>query len=155
MKIVWSHEYEIGIPVIDNQHKRIVDYINAVHDLQADGESSERLREVLHHLVDYTLSHFAFEETLMEEAGYEDLIEHRLTHQAFARQIEQLRKRFNQGNEVASELAGVLQTWLLKHILNDDQDYADTVKSRMLGKRSQASGRGELLQAVNRYSRIR
>ncbi|GGX55340.1 bacteriohemerythrin [Saccharospirillum salsuginis] len=152
MKIVWSSEYEIGIPVIDNQHKRIVEYINTVHELQGQRDAEAELRAVLHNLVDYTLSHFAFEESLMEEAGYSDLADHQLAHQAFARQIEQLRKRFIQGNEVASELAGVLQSWLLKHILTDDQSYSDTVKSRLLGRRGKAAS-GQVLQAVRRYQR--
>lgn len=152
MKIVWSSEYEIGIPVIDNQHKRIVEYINAVHDLQGRRDAEDQLRAVLHNLVDYTLSHFAFEESLMEEAGYIDLTDHRLAHQAFARQIEHLRKRFTQGNEVASELAGVLQSWLLKHILTDDRSYSDTVKARLLGGRGNHPT-GRVLQAVRRYTR--
>lgn len=152
MRIVWSSEYEIGIPVIDNQHKRIVEYINAVHDLQGQENVASELNEVLHNLVDYTLSHFAFEESLMEEAEYSDLTDHQLAHQAFARQIEHFRKRLNQGNEVASELAGVLQSWLLKHIMTEDQGYADTVKAKLLGRAGAQHG-GQVLQAVQRYTR--
>lgn len=152
MTIIWSSEYEIGIPVIDNQHKRIVEYINTVHELQQQGNGDDQLRAVLHNLVDYTLSHFAFEEALMEEAGYSDLADHQLAHKAFARQIEQLRRRFNQGNEVASELAGMLQTWLLKHIMNDDLSYSETVKARLLGQQGR-SATSQVLQAVRRYNR--
>jgi hemerythrin len=28
----WIDEYSIGISIIDNQHKKIIDYINELHD---------------------------------------------------------------------------------------------------------------------------
>ena len=46
-----------------------------------------------------THSHFAFEEALMEEAGYEFLDEHKKTHQAFATQINGFHKRFHQSDD--------------------------------------------------------
>jgi hemerythrin len=133
MKIVWSSRYELGIEVIDNQHKRIVEYINLIHDLSESDTSKGTLDEVLHSLVDYTYSHFAFEEALMEEAGYPDIAEHQLTHQTFSRQIETLRQRFDQGEQVASDLAQMLQHWLLNHILADDTSYSRSIKENILG----------------------
>lgn len=70
MTIAWSDELVIGIPVIDAQHQRIVEYINTVEHVQKT-KSQKELLELMDELVDYTVSHFAFEESLMEEAGYD------------------------------------------------------------------------------------
>ena len=128
-RIDWSEEFELGIEVIDAQHRRIVDYINQLADLQDDGDRG-RISEILDNLVDYTFSHFAFEESLMEEAGYEFLYVHQHTHEAFTRRIQELHDRFKQGEPVSLDLAGMLQTWLFDHIVSDDRSYAPLVRQK-------------------------
>jgi len=132
MKIQWSPDYELGIGVIDGQHKRIVEYINDVHHIAENNGSRDDIEQVLHLLVDYTLSHFAFEEALLEESYYPELPEHQISHRTFETQIQVLQERFNNGESVAIELADVLQQWLFKHIMTDDQSYRAIVKNRFL-----------------------
>lgn len=69
MAILWTDDLNTGIDVIDRQHRRIVDYINDL-ELAKAKQDREAVGKVLDELVDYTLSHFAFEESLQEEAGY-------------------------------------------------------------------------------------
>jgi len=148
-RIVWSDELEIGIGVIDGQHRRIVDYINTLHEV---GEHPDRsvVRGVIDDLVDYTFSHFAFEEALMEEAGYDALAIHRNTHRAFCERIEDLKLRFASGEDVAAELGELLQTWLVNHIMSDDESYADLVKEKM--PRIERKERGNWLgETVRRF----
>ena len=51
MPLVWSPELDTGIDVIDQQHRRIVDYINALEtanlarDREAVGQVLESLRK--------------------------------------------------------------------------------------------------------------
>ena len=51
----WTPELEIGIPVIDSQHERIVDYINKV-ELAHQYHSHRELKNVFDELMDYTVS---------------------------------------------------------------------------------------------------
>lgn len=132
MTIHWSAQYETGIDVIDNQHKRIVEYINTVHELQKRSENREQLNEVLLLLIDYTVNHFAFEEALMEEAGYDDIVSHTITHQSFIKQIESLHQQYQSGADVVHILADVLITWLIQHISHDDQSYVPIVRDKFL-----------------------
>jgi hemerythrin len=94
--------------------------------------SREELFLVLEELVDYTISHFAFEESLMEEAGYPFIKAHKKVHQLFTRRVESFLSRFNTGEDIADELMHVLKTWLVNHIKRDDRDYTDTVKANMV-----------------------
>ncbi|WP_392390371.1 hemerythrin domain-containing protein [Acinetobacter radioresistens] len=58
MKMKWSPEYNTGIDVIDDQHKRILDYINQI-DQNTDRHHT---KQILDDIIDYTQSHFTFEE---------------------------------------------------------------------------------------------
>lgn len=128
--IHWNADLEIGIGVIDGQHRRIVDYINALHAIGDHGDRTV-VGAVLRDLVDYTYSHFAFEEALMEEAEYPDLAVHQETHRAFRGRVDGLQRRFDTGDEVVGELAQLLKTWLLGHIAEDDRSYADLVREKL------------------------
>lgn len=69
MKMKWVPEYNTGIDVIDDQHKRILDYINEIDGIDANTDR-DRVKQILENIIDYTQSHFTFEESLQEEAGY-------------------------------------------------------------------------------------
>lgn len=129
-KVVWSKEFEIGIKVIDTQHQRIVEYINQLAEVEGQVGYDE-LAELINALIDYTYSHFAFEEALMEEAGYEFLPVHMRTHQAFTDQINDLHRRFKQGEDVTEAISSLLRTWLINHIQEDDQCYAPAIQQKM------------------------
>lgn len=150
MKIVWGKQYEIGIGVIDNQHQRIVEYINDLDRISSASGPREAVKEVFDNLIDYTFSHFAFEEALMEEAGYEGIDVHRLSHETFIRQITAIQKRFDEGSEVVEQLSEVLLNWLLVHIANDDVSYSEIVKKNIVGKGDEAH-KNWVSKAVRRF----
>jgi hemerythrin len=123
----WTVDLETGISVIDHQHERIVDYINELHDAVQNNDRNE-VGLVLDQLVEYTMSHFAFEEDLMDQAGYPFFHAHKKVHDLFARKVGDFKQRFDLGEDVGRQLLTVLRTWLINHIKRDDSDYAETVK---------------------------
>ena len=60
-ELQWSSKMNIGIDVIDKQHRQIVDYINRLGEAIKASNKSEIL-QILDDVIDYTQSHFAFEE---------------------------------------------------------------------------------------------
>ncbi len=148
-RIEWSRDYELGIEVIDGQHRRIVDYINQLADAE-ERHDQEAMARIIHHLVDYTQSHFAFEEALLEEVDYATLVPHQRTHGRFIQRIEGLRDRFEAGEDVAAELGELLKTWLIGHIRSEDARYAPAVKERFLS-RGAASQRSWIGRAIERF----
>jgi len=135
----WTSDLETGIQVIDKQHQRIIDYINKLFHAQ-QFHSREEVGTVLDELVDYTLSHFAFEESLMEEAGYPFINAHKKVHQLFVRRVGDYQQRFKMGEDIADELLNTLRAWLINHIKNDDQDYSEDVRHNMEKVSSRKSG---------------
>ena len=127
----WSNDLDTGIDVIDTQHRRIVDYLNELNDAN-DNNDAHATNHVLNELVDYTLTHFAFEEELQEKAGYPFVKAHKRVHEIFVKRVAEFQARAAAGDNVAPELLSMLKIWLVNHIKEDDADYAESVK-KMLG----------------------
>lgn len=139
----WSESYNIGIDVIDNQHRQILDYINALEEIRGTSQR-DRIREVLNDLIDYTQSHFSFEENLLEQVSYQYLPSHRCIHELFVKRLNDYRLKFEKGESIENDLYRLLSKWLINHIQHDDQDYVDAVRDNMLSYlRAQESKKGK------------
>ena len=132
MAILWTDDLNTGIDVIDKQHRRIVDYINDL-ELAKAKQDREVVGKVLEELVDYTLSHFAFEESLQEEAGYKYCKPHKKVHDLFVRRVNEYLERFRLGDDIVDEIHHMLTSWLINHIRRDDADYVAAVRANMIG----------------------
>ncbi len=128
MPIVWVADLNTGIDVIDEQHKRIVDYINLLEEAIAKG-SRDVVGKVLEELIDYTLSHFAFEESLQEEAKYTFTKPHKAIHDTFVKRVEKYQTEHNAGGDVAKQTHDMLSAWLVHHIKREDMAYVTEVKA--------------------------
>jgi len=91
----------------------------------------EEIGHVIDELVDYTLSHFAFEESMQEEAGYPFLKAHKRVHEMFVKKVADLQHRFSLGEDVSEELHKMLFNWLYNHIKRDDADYVEYVNKNI------------------------
>lgn len=132
MAIAWTSDLNTGIDVIDNQHRRIVDYINQLEYAIAQ-QNRVSVGQVLDELVDYTLSHFAFEESLQDEVAYKFAKPHKAVHELFVKRVAKYQERHNTGEDVAQQLHGMLGTWLVHHIKRDDMAYVSEVRGSIDG----------------------
>lgn len=149
--LVWQDDLNTGIPVIDEQHRRIVDMINQLHRAQERGGGRSEVGQVLGELVDYTLSHFAFEEALLEQAGYEFTRPHKRVHEIFTARVSDYGLRFKAGEDITEELIGMLSRWLFNHIRSDDAGYVQAVKDNMNALVGDKQAGGWLARSLKRF----
>ena len=123
----WSAELESGIPVIDNQHRQIVDFINKLDEATQNHDASV-IGHVVEGVLNYTVTHFELEEELMQQAGFPGLKAHQQAHEFFMRKVAVLRGRFVAGEDVASLLQSMLKGWLVSHIKGEDREYIEAVR---------------------------
>jgi hemerythrin len=128
-KLVWSEGFNLGIEAIDQQHRKIVDYINQLYEAFTGGQPQKKLGKMLNELVDYTNYHFDFEENLQEKAGYPFLDAHKKTHGLFAKRISDFQTRFEKGEDIFRDADNLLSTWLFDHLKHDDADYISLAKT--------------------------
>jgi len=152
MALAWTSDMNTGIDVIDNQHKRIVECIN---DLEQSIQHNDRaaVARVLDELVDYTLSHFAFEESLQTEAGYQFAKPHKAIHDTFAKRIAKYQERHRAGEDVTQPLFDMLRTWLVHHIKRDDMAYVAKVNASMASLSDDKQQGSWISRALGRFFR--
>ena len=128
--MVWSKDLDTGIGVIDAQHQRLLGIINQLRAARGR-DDRQVVSEALDNLVDYTLFHFAFEETMLEQANYALTEDHRRLHAAFVVRVEDQLARFRAGQDVSEELEQSIAQWLFRHIRIEDHAYVQDVKSAL------------------------
>lgn len=128
--VEWKPDYSVGHLEIDQQHRKLVDIINHLHDSMKMGGKPEDLVRIMNDLVNYTRFHFSHEEKLMQQTAYPDLANHQRVHRAMIDQVEKFRREAGSSRTGFSiKLMGFLKNWLTDHIMGTDQKYAPTLKS--------------------------
>ncbi len=124
--ITWSDMLSVKNEKIDNQHKWLVENLNAFLHAMMDGEGVDKIKGMLEKLGDYVVFHFTDEEKYLESISYPKLNEHKGIHKNFVEELGSLAEvLIEQGP--SPELAIVLQEkvalWLINHITVTDMDY--------------------------------
>lgn len=124
--VEWKDEYSVGIESIDNQHKKLLLLINHLQTAVTHSTGEQFEREALDELVDYTRTHFAYEESLMEENGYPDFETHKAQHEDMVNKVEKVLAEYQRDQETAMTNAiDYLKNWLINHINGTDKQYSE------------------------------
>ena len=124
----WQQSYSVGVPSIDEQHKKLVALLNELFESMKAGHGNEVLEKVLNELAQYVGTHFKTEEAMMEKANYPELAEHKAKHQAMTSRVLDLQRQVRDGSaKVTLEVSSFLKGWLQKHILETDMRYKDSM----------------------------
>lgn len=133
MHFSWKEEYEMGISVIDKQHKYFVSLINELYDAILAGQTDKKLKEILSKLIDYATEHFATEESYFDEFHYEGSDEHKIKHKELKKSVLDFQKRLKEDKVIASfNLVNFLEDWLSEHLKDVDFKYKDCFKKNGL-----------------------
>jgi hemerythrin len=118
----WSDRLELGLPLIDEQHKR---FFELAASFNGNGDEV-RVMKTLAILSDYIRSHLRDEEAMMAAAGYPGLEAHRSLHAEFRQLLADLlgRARKMSLDEIAEEVRYLVNGWFYNHIITVDFEYA-------------------------------
>ena len=119
--------YELGIPHIDEEHRKILELTNFVEDFFMKGEK-DKAYEYLMELCAYLSGHMESEEKLMEEAGFPFITYHRVKHKEINVSLAKLREDFFSHHTSYKALTTALSLLILDHIDKYDRQYVDYFK---------------------------
>ena len=147
-------EFLTGIEAVDHQHERLVEMVAQLDDVRKTAyptmdKKHNTVGSIVTEMIDYTLSHFAFEESLMEDAKYKFYRAHKRIHELLITRAGEYKERWLSGEDIADELYEVLSRWLFNHIRNDDKAFAPAVKEHMVA--IGAADSGWLTKLVHRF----
>lgn len=122
--ITWDEQYSVGVKEIDNQHKKLVELVNNLHEAMKQGKGRDIMSKVLASLIDYTASHFATEEKYMTQFNYPHFASHKLEHQNLVKQVLDFQKDYESGKlAITLDIMKFLKDWLVNHIQGTDKKF--------------------------------
>jgi hemerythrin len=126
-RIEWDDALSVKNDEIDDQHKKWIEIHNRLHEVLLSGNMDDVNKigvETLQEMQEYAHYHFNFEEEYMEKINYPGIVEHRRLHKDFDTRIYNTNREVQDGQVVLnSAILKVLKSWLLEHILHEDQKY--------------------------------
>ena len=136
--IKWDPKFALGIPIIDEQHKHLVELCNKLYTevldsrLKYENDNNTQwqnaLAGTLKECVNYVATHFSNEEKIMKLVGYEHFSEHKNRHDEFTKKVLETAKGFSSMDfSDAIKFCKFLYEWILSHIAHEDKLYVKKV----------------------------
>jgi len=122
--VAWQNSYSVGIKLIDDQHRELINLTNKLFAscMSGQGRSRQTFLNTIHEAVDYIGYHFGTEEKIMERVNYPRFKEHRKEHKDFVQEVFSKVEEFNSGKTPALlSFVYFLRDWVLHHIAVSDR----------------------------------
>ena len=132
MAFTWNSALETGHPIIDSQHKELINAVNNLLAACQQGQAADKVASTIDFLVSYTKRHFGEEEALQQKSHYPDYANHRSLHEAFVKVMADLAAELKQTGPTPSTINKIIRNagdWLVSHILQQDSKVAAHLKS--------------------------
>ncbi|MBT3881184.1 MAG: hemerythrin family protein [Candidatus Scalindua sp.] len=153
--IEWDEKYSLGIPIIDEDHKRLIGIINKAILSKEHNDDIEELMEVLSEMKKYVQTHFAREELYMVKFNYVEYQYHKEQHLDFVTKISAYENGIiNADYHIASEILNYLSKWLINHVLETDKKYVDCFKKNGIMKETVNQEETEQGEGEERRSKL-
>lgn len=156
--LTWNDQLKLGIPSVDEQHRRLVEILNQLDEAVAIGNEPRRIPELIDALIEYTQYHFKHEEQLMQDAHYDrrKYAEHQVEHEAFIQRVKQSKEDATHSPDTVSNyLIDFLVKWLMDHILFSDKQMAlELTQKGQVSKDTILKEQANIMQS-NLYSALR
>ena len=117
--VSWEHRFSINIPLIDSQHKKLIDLANELHKAcrYDTASAKEQFRNTIREAVAYVQYHFSVEEQLMTKTAYKEFAEHKKHHTEFIQEVLDNVAAFESGKKfIPNQFVRFLRDWVLSHI---------------------------------------
>ncbi|MDP2876294.1 MAG: bacteriohemerythrin [Holophaga sp.] len=122
---VWfPADHSVGIARFDQDHKRLTDILNRIHETLNEDRDRNRAAKLMEHLIQEIRSHFHQEEAALTEASYPDLENHMAEHQQLLEEANSLLRQFLAGTISGMAFPIFIKNWLIGHMKDSDRKYS-------------------------------
>ena len=134
-RIEWDDKFSVGIPLIDEQHKMLIQHVNDLAHAIERHQSVGEIVRVLGFLIDYAHFHFATEEKHMIATDYPGLTDHKRQHEEFKTTLNHLTEDFEEEGAtkaLADSLNTFFTNWLVTHFQEVDLEFGKFLLEKVL-----------------------
>ena len=128
-QFLWTDDLSTGNALIDGDHRKLIDMINALFESMAKGQANDIIGKVLNNLIIYTREHFGREEMEMQRIRYVAALSHKAEHTKLIKQVVDLKVSLDAGQKISVlAVSNFLSDWLRNHILTVDMKLATALR---------------------------
>ena len=132
-KIEWDESLSVGIELIDEQHKMLIERTNAIADAVEMQRGVEKILQTLNFMIEYTEFHFSEEEKVMANNDYPKFAQHHKLHEDFKDRLNLMVQDFEEEGATAGlseEITSYLSSWLVNHIKGIDTELGKILREK-------------------------
>jgi len=129
--ITLTKELETGVTKIDEQHRELINRINAVTSMGAKSASKEETQKTIDLLGAYIVRHFSDEEELQKQCGFPNYESHKKLHKQFIDEFQNLKKDFianGPSPKFTLTMNNSIIAWIVRHIKTSDVEFGKYFK---------------------------
>lgn len=153
---LWSDRYNIGVEIIDREHRKLFTIMNKLFSYDIDDPKSRwAYQEGIKFFKGHAMKHFGEEEMYMASIGYEGYDTHRRLHDIFRTktlpEIEKELMATRYSPEAVEHFLGVCAGWLIGHTMTEDRAIVGGTSSRwenLLPEEEQAAMKKIIIQMM-------
>jgi len=120
--IDFTDKISVKVSIIDEQHKKLVEIINDLHNAMVSGKGKTVMDDILLRMIEYVKVHFSTEESLMVQYDFPERSEHEAQHIELTSQVGELYVKVRENKlNVTIETMNFLKDWLNHHIMETDK----------------------------------
>ena len=130
--MLWKDNYELGVPIIDAQHKelfrRVESFLQVLRSKDSWNEKIAKIDETLEFMKKYVVEHFRDEEEYQQSIDYPGYKAHKEIHNGMVNYVLEFSKQYEQSNndeQLIQQFGGRLLAWLINHVAAEDQRIAE------------------------------
>ncbi|MFW9861071.1 MAG: bacteriohemerythrin [Candidatus Thorarchaeota archaeon] len=131
--ISWDNSLSVGVELIDEQHKMLIERINNLSIAVAKYMGHTKIIETLLFMTEYTDFHFSTEERYMKELDYPAMENHIKQHEEFKSMLNTLEDDFKEDGAtkvVSKSINTFLGNWLFNHIKVVDVNFGKFLREK-------------------------
>lgn len=132
-KIEWNNSLSVGVNLIDEQHKMLIQKIADLAEAVNKTQGAEKILKTLGFMVEYTDFHFSAEEKIMKEQAYPEMEYHLKQHGQFKQMLKNLEEDFEEEgatSALSTSINTYLINWLVNHIQKVDVEFGEFLTER-------------------------
>lgn len=119
--IHWTESYSVGVPLMDAQHKKLIEMINSMHGKY----DPSTMFDVVMKMFNYAAEHFHTEEALLRRRSFNGLARQIQEHKMFMRKAGDFAGKDLADPVTHTQVVTFLSEWLVHHILHEDMQYRE------------------------------
>lgn len=120
-KYEFTKDLETGNRIIDNEHRELLNAVNALLEACGEGKGRAKMGETVKFLNDYVDRHFTHEEQLQKQSGYPGYEAHHAFHEKYKQTLREITAGMDGGSIADLAKLNGHVSLLVSHIRTEDK----------------------------------